>query len=125
MKNVPNSLRYWFLLHFALDIIVAVPLIVMPVAVLQFVGLPGEGVLTARLIGAALIGIGGASLLENKMGKEGYNVMLTLKILWSVAAQVVLLLSIYDGAPSAVWGIFTIFFVFSIVWIRYKFVLNR
>jgi hypothetical protein len=123
MKKIPSSLRYWFVAHFVIDFLFAIPLLVAPMATLNFLGLEittPEATLLARLVGAALIGIGGTSLLANKKGPESYNTLLTLKILWSNMALLAILISILEGAPDQIWGLFAIFFVFAIVWIYYK-----
>ena len=70
MKKIPASLRVWFLIHFIVDILFAVPLIIAPYWFLKFLGLDIVDPLTARLVGAALIGIGTTSLITHKKGKE-------------------------------------------------------
>lgn len=92
----------------------------MPGETLEFFGVHGENFLMARLVGAALLGIGGVSLLANQKGLESYNSLLSLKIIWSTAAIIAISFSIIDGAPNSVWLILFIFVVFSIVWLRYK-----
>ena len=74
----------------------------------------------ARLVGAALIGIGGTSLFNYNKTKESYNIMLTLKILWSTAAVIGLLISTFMGAPKTIWIITITFAVFSGIWWYYK-----
>lgn len=125
MKSIPKSLKTWFTIHFIVDILFAIPLIVAPIWTLGLFGLTGTEMLTARLVGAALIGIGGTSFLVRNSGFESYNNLLTLKILWSVSAMVGILLTIYQGAPKSAWIIFGIFFVFSGIWVYYKRRLNK
>jgi hypothetical protein len=124
MKTVPSSLRTWFKIHFLIDIIIAIPLILSPYLILDLLGFYVESPLTARLVGAALLGIGGASFAMHNKGIESYNSMLTLKIIWSLAAQVAIFLTILEGAPQTAWIIFAIFAAFSVIWIRYKAILN-
>lgn len=118
--EVPKSLRVWFMVHFIVDMIFAIPLMVNPVWFLGLFGFNLIDPLTARLVGAALIGIGGESFFMNKKGIESYHVLLTLKILWSVSAVVAIGLSIFQGGPKSEWLFLAIFFVFSIIWIYYK-----
>ena len=118
--NVPNSLKIWFLIHFILDYLFAVPLILFPSQFLKFLGWITIDNLSARLIGSALIGIGGVSLLQNKSNLDSYNSLLTLKILWSIAAIISILISISEGAPEISWLILIIFLIFSSIWIYYK-----
>ena len=119
--RVPASLRTWFLIHFIAEMLFGVPLLLLPVATLAFFGLPVTDVLFARLVGAALLGIGGASLSMRQTGSETYRAMLDLKIIWSLAAIFAISLSLIVGAPKIVWGFLLIFVTFSASWIYYRF----
>ena len=118
--EIPKSLRIWFIIHFIADIIFAIPLIIAPAWTLGLFGFESVGALTARLVGAALVGIGGASLFMHKEGADSFNTMLTLKILWSNAAIIAILLSIVEGGPKSQWLFLGIFVVFAVIWIYYK-----
>ena len=115
--KTPQSLRTWFFIHFIIDIIFAIPLLFFPEATLGLFGLKTLETVTPRLVGAALIGIGGASYFTKK---KDYSIMLTLKILWSLSAILGLLLALYHGAPNLIWIIVLLFAIFSGVWIYYK-----
>jgi hypothetical protein len=56
---VPASLRFWFVVHFAADIIFAIPLIFFPGKFVGLWGFESAEIFTARLTGAALAGTGG------------------------------------------------------------------
>ena len=58
---VPSSLRVWFVIHFVLDFIFAAPLLVAPKFMLTLFGWSTIDPLASRLVGAALMGIGGES----------------------------------------------------------------
>lgn len=120
MTSPPKSLRFWFKVHFAADMIFGLPLLFFPQKTLGFFNFQSELDLTARLVGAALIGIGGVSLLANDKGMESYQTLLSLKIIWSQAALLAILLSILNGAPKEAWIFFIIFAAFSALWITYK-----
>ena len=60
---VPRSLRFWFVVHFVVDFIFAVPLLLAPVWLMTLFGFESPDPFTGRLVGAALLGIGGESLL--------------------------------------------------------------
>ena len=105
INSIPKSLRIWFLIHFIVDIIFAIPLIFFPERFLALFGILAVETVTPRLVGAALVGIGGASFFVRNKSKESYDIMLTLKILWSSAAILALLVSSYVGAPKAIWYI--------------------
>ncbi len=100
--------------------IFAVPLIFFPARILGLLGFQTTELIMARLVGAALVGIGGASLFNYNKTIESYKIMLTLKILWSSAAILGLLISAFTGAPIAIWWIITVFAVFDIIWIYYR-----
>ena len=75
--------------------------------------------LTARLAAAALFAIGGVSFLVRNSAHEVYQALLKLKIIWSVAAIIGIVLSIAEGAPQSILFFLGIFVVFSSVWITY------
>ena len=111
---IPKSLRQWFILHFIVDLIFAAALIFYPQQLLNLIGLQGE-VISLRIIGAGLIGIGGASLLMHKGGKKEYSIMLNFKLLWSISAVLVLLFS-----KPLLWPIIILFLIFMSAWLYYK-----
>ena len=120
-KKVSKYLRIWFLVHFVVDIIFAIPLIFFPVWFLNLLMLPVDETVTARLVGAALIGIGGASFFAHKKSWETYDILLTLKILWSVSAIFALLISFFVTMNPAIWLLIIIFGGFLGIWIYFKF----
>jgi hypothetical protein len=118
-RGIPKSLRVWFLIHFAVDMSFAIPLMIFPRTMMNFFNFYGATAL-ARMVGAALFAIGGTSLFSYKKDKESFDTMLTLKILWSGAAIAGLLCSIFSGETIKLWFAVGIFFVFFVVWVYYK-----
>ena len=116
--KVPKGLVIWFKIHFLVDMIFGIPLLLLPEFTLNLFGIFAGEMVTARLIGAGLIGIGGASLLTKKL--EAYKIMLNLKIIWSLSAILALILSTIYGSPKIVYLLIMIFGIFSAVWIYYK-----
>lgn len=100
--QVPAALRWWFVVHFVADIVFAVPLIVAPVAFGTLVGHDAIDPLTARMVGAALVGIGVESLLGRNDQRASFLTMLRLKVLWSSTACAGLLLGLLTGGPVVV-----------------------
>ena len=119
MKKVPNSLRIWFIIHFIADIIFGIPLLLAPYWFLNLLGYQAEP-LTARLVGAALIGIGGTSFLIKDKNLEQFNALLTLKIVWSLSAILGIILTLTEQTSKFTWIILIIFVMFSSTWIYYK-----
>lgn len=118
--RLPNKhLKTWFVIHFVADMLFGFPLLFFPEWTLGLFEIMNVEQVTARLVGAALIGIGGVSLLAREKGKESYKSLLTLKVIWSFAAIVALSLSLLNSAPKSVWFILGIFIVFNIIWVRY------
>lgn len=120
MKTVPSSLRIWFVIHFWADIIFALPLLFAPAFTLSLFGFPVGETLTARIVAAAFIGIGGTSLLLKNKGIETYDTLLTLKIVWSSAAMIGIILTIIEGTSPFAWAVLGIYLVFFTVWVYYK-----
>jgi hypothetical protein len=117
--EVPASLRTWFVAHFVVDLIAGLPLLLAPEAALRLVGWTAVDPVATRLVGAALLGIGGQSLRVRSRGVEAYRALLGLKVIWSLAAIFALGAGIAAGAPQATWAFLSIFIVFSGVWIHY------
>lgn len=123
--SIPNSLRNWFVVHFFVDLIFAVPLILVPALVLPPFGFSAENLLLARLVGAALFAIGTLSLITHRASLEVIDIILSLKIFWGGAAAVVIVISIFEGAPRSSWLFLSIFIFFVILWSYYKKVLKK
>jgi hypothetical protein len=122
---VPIALRSWFVVHFVLDLAFAIPLFVAPEALLGALGWPAVDPISARMVAAALFGIGTESLLMRRVGAEAFRVMLRFKCLWSGAALVGLGWALARGAPVMVWGFFAIFAGFTLVWNYYRRLLDE
>ena len=122
---VPRSLRFWFVVHFVIDFIFAIPLLIAPVWFLTIFGFENPDPFTARLVGAALLGIGGESLLGWEGSIDAFRAMLNLKIIWSLAAigGIMLTLITHDG-PLMAYAILLIFAGFSGLWMYYRFLLR-
>jgi hypothetical protein len=116
---VPASLRTWFRVHCAVDLVAGLPLLLFPQRILGLLGWTTIDPVATRLCGAALLGIGGASVMVERHGLAGYRTLLGLKVIWSVAAIFALLAGIADGAPPAAWAFLSIFIAFSGIWISY------
>jgi hypothetical protein len=122
---VPQSLRFWFVIHFVVDFIFAVPLLIAPVWLLTLFGFEAPDPFTARLVGAALLGIGGESLLGWNATIEAFRAMLNLKIIWSLSAIAGIILTlIFTGGPLIAYLILLIFAAFSGLWLYYRFLLR-
>jgi hypothetical protein len=116
---VPASLRTWFRVHAGIDILAAIPLLLIPGRALGLLGWASVDPVSTRLCGAALMGIGVASLTADGYGLPGYRALLSLKVVWSVAAIFALFAGIAEGAPPAAWAFLSIFIAFSGVWMSY------
>jgi len=118
---VPKSLRTWFVIHFILDVVFAIPLMLIPKAFLTFFGWRVIDPLAARLVAAALMGIGVESYLGRDSGVEAYKSMLNLKIIWSMSATFGLILTMVTGdGPWMGWVLVAIFAPFCGLWSYYR-----
>ncbi len=123
-KQVPSSLRVWFVIHFAVDMLFAIPLLFFPEVLLPLLGWKVVDPITSRLVGAALLGIGGESLLGRNASKEVFLAMLNLKIIWAISAVVGIGLGISAGGPPLAWGVLAVFAIFLGVWVYYRYKLG-
>jgi hypothetical protein len=117
---VPQSLQTWFVIHFVVDILFALPLLLFPRTLLMLLGWTTYDPMTARLVGAALMGIGVESLLGRNASAETFRAMLDLKIIWSSSAIFAISAALYEGAPAMGWAFLAIFVLFWIVWVTYR-----
>ncbi len=124
-NTIPAGLRHWFVAHFIIDTIFAVPLLLFPAWFLEILGFEATNLLLARLVGAALVGIGGVSLVMHKKDISAYLPMLQLKLLWSGAAIVAIILSFNNIETSAKWFLLAIFILFFLIWGYYFKLLSR
>jgi hypothetical protein len=125
MKNdiagkIPPGLRTWFLIHFFVDMLFAIPLLFFPEVIMPWFGWEYVDPVMSRLVGAALLGIGGESLFSRTAALDTYRALLRLKIIWASGAILALILGLLGGGPLAGWGFLAVFIGFLGVWIYYR-----
>jgi hypothetical protein len=121
--NIPRALRIWFIIHFIIDVVLAIPLLLIPRTFLSVLGWQTIDPLAARIVAAALFGIGIESFLCRNSGVESFRNMLNLKIIWSAGAVIGTVITIVQNSSAstiAEWMILITFFVFNIVWIYWR-----
>ena len=123
-KQVPKSLRIWFVIHFLVDYIFAIPLFISPVWFLSLFGWQTIDPFASRLVAAALLGIGGVSFFERNSSLDVYRNLLNLKIIWSSAALLGIFVTMLKHGPTFGWFIFSLFAIFWVVWIYYRKLIN-
>ena len=122
-QKSPNSLKAWFIIHFVVDILFAIPLMVFPIEFLQLLDWNTIDPFATRIVAAALFGIGIESWLGRNANVETYQNMLNLKIIWSGAVIIGTILSIYQTTYSttiAEWLLLITFLFFHVVWIYWR-----
>ena len=122
-NNVPKGLRQWFVVHFWADMIFAVPLMIAPRFLLEMFGWQQVDPFTARIVAAALFGIGIESYLGRNAGREAFIGRLNFKIIWSLAVILGIVWSLAEGAqggPFMAWVLLLIFAAFNILWIYWR-----
>lgn len=124
-KGVSIGLRRWFFVHFVVDMIFGIPLLFFPEFALGLLGIFTGELLTARLVGAALLGIGGASLLNYRGSFEEYKIMLNLKIIWAASAIVAIGISLFEEFNRSVCFVLGVFVVFLGAWVYYRAKITR
>jgi len=114
---VPAALRGWFVFHFVADWVFAVPLFFVPEQFLLALGWTSVDSVAARIVAAALFGIGTQSLLERNAGLERFESMLSLKVIWSATASAGLLWEAATDGPPMTWALAAIFLGFNTLWV--------
>jgi hypothetical protein len=118
-EKVPKSLSVWFIIHFLIDISIAIPLFFFPEQTLELFGWENIDVLMSRVVAAALFGIGIESLIGRNASLDGFKNMLNLKIIWSFTATLGITWSMVAGAqgrPMMGWVVLAAFLIFHLVW---------
>ncbi|MEY3014414.1 MAG: hypothetical protein RIT45_3149 [Pseudomonadota bacterium] len=126
--EVPVALRRWFVVHFWADVLFALPLFLAPQAMLEAFGWQQIDPITARLVAAALFGIGIESWLGRNADRSSFLTMLQLKVIWSATATIGIAWSLLDGAhgrPPFAWAVLAIFAGFHVLWLSWRIRLGR
>ena len=121
--EVPTILRVFFMIHFVVDIVFAIPLFIFPVRFLTSLGWTIVDPVTARLVAAALFGIGVESLIGSRGTNDSFTSMLNLKIIWSLFAVCGLVVSIAElswQVPVFLWAILGMFVAFNVLWVYWR-----
>jgi hypothetical protein len=128
MDTVPKGLRSWFVAHFAADMAFALPLLLVPREFLTLLGWTSVDPFAARLVAAALFGIGGESFLSRKASAAAYKAMLRLKLIWSGSALLGMSLTLVQfpayRLPSS-YLLVIVFALFNALWLYWLRRLNR
>lgn len=119
-KEVPKSLRIWFIIHFFVDYAFAIPLLINPIWFLSLFGWKIIDPFASRLVAAGLFSVGGVSLLERNSNLDVYKSLLNLKIILSSAALIGIFITIINGGPIFGWLIFGLYALFFIIWVYYR-----
>jgi len=123
--DIPRGLKTWFVIHFAADMLFAIPLLFIPELILPWFGWETFDPVMPRLVGAALLGIGGESLFSRNAPREAFNALLRLKIIWASGAILALGMGILNGGPPATWGFLLIFVGFLGAWVYFRIKINN
>ncbi len=118
-RSVPNGLRKWFMVHFAADMLFAIPMFFIPIRFFTFLGWRTVDPIATRMVAAALFGIGIESLLSRNASRDSFKTMLSLKIIWSSAAVIGLTMGLISGLFSIVpvgITLLMVFVLFNILW---------
>ncbi|MCD4675789.1 MAG: hypothetical protein K8S18_07295 [Desulfobacula sp.] len=127
-KTVPIALKRWFVIHFAVDVLFAIPLFFFPVAFLTLLGWHSIDPFATRIVAAALFGIGIESFLGRNATAQTFKNMLNLKIIWSGATIAGVGLSILQNTyPTAIaqWLLLGTFIAFHILWVFWRIRIGR
>jgi len=121
--QVPPALKKWFIIHFIIDMVFAIPLFFFPEYFLKLLDWHSIDPFTTRLVAAALFAIGIESFLGRNANTGIYKNMLTLKIIWSGTAVLGIALSIYQSLYTttiAEWFLLVTFLLFHLLWIYWR-----
>jgi len=118
-QGVPNSLRNWLVFHFYVDYAFAIPFFFFPETTAEILGYVPLDPLAARIVAAALFGIGYSSLLASKFDLEAMRTKLRWAVVWAGSATVGLLWAATTVEHIWGWAFAGIFLLFFLLWGKY------
>ena len=116
--EAPRPLRTWLVVHGASHLAGGLALLAAPGLVLQRLGWTTVGPVLPRVVGAAALAIGAASLRAHDAAPEVVRARVRLNLAWSFTAAAALFIYIGAGAPPATWAFLSIFIVLTGVWLN-------
>jgi hypothetical protein len=124
-EEVTKLLKLTFLIHFFVAAIFGLLFTVMVEVYFDVIGWNYKGdPVTGRILGAALLGFAGASLLAWRESKwESVKIVVQMEIVWLIIGTAVQIFAVFafPGLPFMIWvqiGIL-IFFLVAFVWFYY------
>jgi hypothetical protein len=122
-----KQLKNWFIIHFVLDILFALPLFFSPRYFLELMGWTYYDPLTAKLLAAALFAIGIESWLSRNAELNSFKHLLNLKIIWSFFAVLGIGLLMLDAPVfyPMLLLVFLVFLFFNAIWINFRVKINK
>jgi hypothetical protein len=117
---VQKSLKNWFVAHFIIDIVFALPLMFFPEWVLNLFMFSSDETVLARVVAAALIGVGTVSLVMKNANRDSYIALLNMKLIWSASAVLGLVLGYIETRNVFIWLWIIVFIIFFAVWGYYR-----
>ena len=123
-NKVPSALRIWFIIHFVIDILFAIPLFFFPEDFLNLLQWDQIDPIASRIVAAALFAIGIESWLVRDSNPKTYINMLNLKIIWSGVVVTGISFTLYKTHFSATIFellLLFIFLFFHIIWLYWRF----
>jgi hypothetical protein len=123
IMHIPIALKRWFVIHFIVDVLFAIPLFFFPVAFLKLLGWTTIDPFATRIAASALFGIGIESFLGRNASAQTYKNMLNLKVIWSGTTIIGVALSIYQNDhPTTIpqWLLLLTFLGFHVLWIMWR-----
>lgn len=118
-RRAPHWVNSALFLQGAIFLMIGFPLLFIPRPVLYGAGWVQPDALTARLLGSALISLGGGSLMVAQTGRKTVYYVLTFFLLFNVLALGSLFVSVleYDQQrPIGAMVVAAVFTLFSLCW---------
>jgi hypothetical protein len=122
-SKITDQLRIMFVIHFLIDVSMALPLFIAPVWFLEALGWNFVDPYTTRLTAAALFGIGIESYFARNSTMKEFDGLLNLKVIWSLTAVIGIAWSLIEkaqGNPLFAYLVLILFGVFHVIWVYYK-----
>lgn len=114
--EIPSSLRQWFVVHAVIDVVCGLPLLLFPELLLPRLGWATVDPVMTRLVGAALLAIGGQAWRSRDAGVDVYRALLGVNVVWSAMVIVGMAIAIGRGAPSAAFAVLSASLALCGVW---------
>ncbi len=124
-KHIPTTLKAMFIANSIIDILIGLPLLIMPIKFLSLLEIISMDQTTPRMAGAAFLGLGIVTLIEHHKSPEYYDTFLTLRIVWTICMIFGVIMAIVLSGEAFLYIFLCVLVVLLFAWVFFKHYINK